>query len=56
MDKNAGAVLCEDHSAVQNLFARVSGPDEDRPAVLEQLLHSLSAHAAVEKQLVVPRR
>jgi Hemerythrin HHE cation binding domain len=54
MEKNAIVVLAEDHAAVQTLFARVSGPDEDRPAVLGQLLRSLSGHVAVEKQLVVP--
>jgi Hemerythrin HHE cation binding domain len=54
MEKNAIMVLAEDHAAVQALFARVSQPDEDRPAVLGQLLRSLSAHVAAEKQLVVP--
>jgi Hemerythrin HHE cation binding domain len=54
MDKSAIAVLAEDHAAMQTLFARVSQPDEDRPAVLGQLLRSLSAHVAAEKQLVVP--
>ena len=54
MEKNAIVVLTEDHAAVQTLFARVSQPDEDRPAVLGQLLRLLSAHVAAEKQLVVP--
>jgi hypothetical protein len=54
MDRNALVVLSEDHSALQDLFARVGRPDEDRPAVLDQLLRSLSAHVATEKQLLVP--
>ncbi len=54
MDKNAIVVLSEDHSALQALFNRVSQPDENRPAVLDQLLESLTAHVATEKQLVVP--
>ena len=54
MEQDAIVVLSEDHAAVQALFARVSQPDEDRPAVLGQLLRMLSAHVAAEKQLVVP--
>lgn len=54
MEKNAIAVLADDHAAVQTLFHRVSQPDEDRPAVLGELLRSLSAHVAAEKQIVVP--
>ena len=54
MEQDAIVVLSEDHAAVQALFARVSLPDEDRPAVLGQLLRMLSAHVAAEKQLVVP--
>ena len=54
MNVNAIVVLSEDHSALQALFGRVSQPDENRPAVLDQLLRSLTAHVATEKQLVVP--
>ena len=54
MEQDAIVVLSEDHAAAQALFARVSQPDEDRPAVLGQLLRMLSAHVAAEKQLVVP--
>jgi Hemerythrin HHE cation binding domain len=54
MDVNAIEVLSEDHSALQALFGRVSQPDENRPAVLDQLLKSLTAHVATEKQLIVP--
>jgi Hemerythrin HHE cation binding domain len=54
MEHDAITVLSEDHAALQALFTRVSQPDEDRPAVLGQLLRSLSGHVAAEKQLVVP--
>ncbi len=54
VDNDAVAVLEKDHSTVQDLFSRVSGQDEDRPAVLKELLRTLSAHVATEKQLVVP--
>ena len=54
MEQDAITVLSEDHAAVQALFTRVRQPDEDRPAILGQLLRSLSAHLAAEKQLVVP--
>ena len=54
MDDDVVAVLGKDHSTVQDLFCRVSGRDEDRPAVLEELLRTLSAHVAAEKQLLVP--
>jgi Hemerythrin HHE cation binding domain len=54
MKQDVIEVLSEDHAAVQALFVRVSQPDEDRPAVLGQLLRALSAHVAAEKQLVVP--
>jgi hemerythrin-like domain-containing protein len=54
MDDNAITVLSEDHSALRDLFVRVSQPDEDRPAVLEELVRSLSGHVSAEKQLVMP--
>jgi hypothetical protein len=54
MKQDAIGVLSEDHAALLALFARVSEPEEDRPAVLGQLLRSLSAHVAAEKQLIVP--
>ena len=54
MDKDAISVLKEGHSALQDLFGRVGREDEDRPEVLKELLRTLSAHVAAEKQLVVP--
>jgi hemerythrin HHE cation binding domain-containing protein len=54
MDKDAITVLSEDHSALHDLFARVSRTDEDRPAVLDELVRSLSGHVSAEKQLVMP--
>ncbi len=54
VDNDAVAVLEKDHSTVQDLFSRVSRQDEDRPAVLKELLRTLSAHVAAEKQLLVP--
>jgi hypothetical protein len=54
MEHDAITVLRQDHAALLALFTRVSQPDEDRPAVLGQLLRSLSGHVAAEKQLVVP--
>jgi hypothetical protein len=54
MENDAIAVLENDHATLQELFARVSHPDEDRAAVLAELLRRLSAHVAAEKQLIVP--
>lgn len=54
MEQDAIVVLSADHAALETLFARVSQPEEDRPAVLSQLLRKLAAHVATEKQLVVP--
>lgn len=54
MTENATEVLASEHAELQTLFDRVSSPDEDRPAVLKQLVLTLSAHVAMEKQLLVP--
>ncbi len=54
MTQNAIQVLAEEHTKLQTLFDLVSSPDEDRPAVLKQLVLTLSAHVSMEKQLVVP--
>jgi Hemerythrin HHE cation binding domain len=51
---NAIGVLAAEHAELQTLFRRVSSPEEDRPAVLKQLVMSLSAHVTMEKQLLVP--
>ena len=54
MTENAIEVIVDEHSELQTLFERVSSPDEDRPAVLKQLVLTLSAHVSMEKQLLVP--
>jgi hypothetical protein len=53
-DPDAIAVLEAEHRELRELFDRVSSPDEDRPAVLQQLLRKLAAHLAMEKQMVLP--
>ena len=52
--ENAIQVLADEHAELRTLFDRVSSPDEDRPAVLKQLVVTLSAHVSMEKQLLVP--
>lgn len=47
-------VLDEQHQRVAELFERVSSPDEDRPAVLHDLLRELAAHVAAERSAVGP--
>jgi hemerythrin-like domain-containing protein len=54
MDRDAIKVLDDEHDGLQVLFGRVSGEDEDRPAVLKQLLQALSLHVSMEKQMLVP--
>jgi hypothetical protein len=54
MDRDALEVLSDEHDGLQTLFQRVSGVDEDRPAVLKELLQTLSLHVSMEKQLLVP--
>jgi hypothetical protein len=54
MERDAVKVLTDEHEGIQDLFARVSKKDEDRPAVLQQLLHTLALHVSVEKQMLVP--
>jgi hypothetical protein len=54
MERNALEVLTDEHEGLQTLFRRVSGVDEDRPAVLKELLQTLSLHVSMEKQLLVP--
>jgi hypothetical protein len=51
---DAASVLEREHRELQELFQRVSSPDEDRGAVLKVLIQTLAAHVAVEKQMVVP--
>jgi hemerythrin-like domain-containing protein len=51
---DAASVLEHEHRELQDLFERVSSPDEDRGAVLKQLIQTLAAHVTVEKQMVVP--
>jgi hypothetical protein len=54
MDRDALEVLSDEHDGLQTLFGRVSSIDEDRPAVLKELLQTLSLHVSMEKQLLVP--
>ena len=54
MKRDAIDVIAADHEELQQLFARVSSVDEDRPKVLKELVLKLSAHVAMEKQLVIP--
>lgn len=52
-DRDVIEVLGGEHDQIQGLFARVSGPDEDRRDVLKQLVQALSNHLAMEKHFVV---
>jgi len=54
VDRDAITVLDDEHEGLQALFGRVSGVDEDRRAVLKQLLQTLSLHVSMEKQMLVP--
>jgi hypothetical protein len=54
MSKSAVEMLAADHAELQDLFNRVSQPDEDRASVLKQLVTRLSAHTAIEKELTTP--
>lgn len=54
MDGNAVEVLYAEHRQLEELFNRVSGPDEDRAAVLKEVMKALANHMAVEKQLLTP--
>jgi hemerythrin-like domain-containing protein len=54
VDGNAIDVLAGEHRDIQALFSRVSSPDEDRGAVLQELMQTLNAHVAMEKDLLVP--
>jgi hypothetical protein len=54
VERSAIEVLMDEHNALQALFARVSGVDEDRRDILKQLIQALSAHVGMEKQWLVP--
>jgi hemerythrin-like domain-containing protein len=54
MTKTMTALLAAEHAELEALFERVSSPDEDRVAVLNQLTRLLSAHVDVERQLLLP--
>jgi hypothetical protein len=54
MGKNGSEVLTEQHRDLQELFRRVSQPDEDRRAVLKEIVLTLAAHVAMEKEVLVP--
>jgi hemerythrin-like domain-containing protein len=54
MPDDAITVLTHEHQQLEELFERVSRPDEDRREVLKELMQLIAAHVAVEKQMVVP--
>jgi hypothetical protein len=54
MARDAIKVLSDEHEGLQNLFAQVSREDVDRSAALQQLLHALALHVAVERQMLIP--
>ena len=52
MPTDAVEVLAADHAELQELFDRVSRPDEDRASVLKELVTRLSAHVTIERELI----
>lgn len=54
MGDSAVELLEQDHRGIGELFERVSSPDEDRPAVLRELVLRLAGHVAVEHAVVLP--
>lgn len=54
MADNAIDVLTREHRHLQDLFSRVSSPDEDRPEVLKQLMQAIADHQEMERQMLVP--
>lgn len=54
MSEDAPTVLRREHAELQELFGRVSSPDEDRADVLQELMKRLAAHLDMETQLVLP--
>lgn len=54
MDRKAIELLEQDHGGIAELFERVSSPEEDRPAVLRELLLRLAGHLTVEDVVVLP--
>lgn len=54
MTGNAVDVLAQQHQEIANLFYRVSDPEADRPAILQDLLKSLAAHVSVERTVLYP--
>jgi hemerythrin-like domain-containing protein len=54
VERDAIEVLEDEHDALQTLFARVSGVDEDRHEILKRLIQTLSVHVTLEKQFLVP--
>jgi hypothetical protein len=47
-------VVRREHADLQALFERVSRPEEDRGAVLQVIVQTLSAHIGLEKQVLAP--
>jgi hemerythrin superfamily protein len=51
---DAVELLARDHVEVRQLFDRLQRPDEDRKAVLRDLLRRIAAHVAVERSVLYP--
>jgi hypothetical protein len=54
MDTSPAELLEQDHSGIAELLKRVSRPDEDRPAVLRELVLRVAGHVTVESAVVLP--
>lgn len=52
--EDLGNVLQHEHEALADLFRRVTSPEEDRGAVLGELIRQLAAHVSVEDSLLSP--
>ncbi len=53
-ERDVTELLISEHDRLQDLFRRVSGPEEDRRAVLKELMQGLANHLAVEKAVLLP--
>lgn len=53
--EDLGQVMADEHESLSELFHRVTSPEEeDRGAVLAELIRELAAHASIEDSLVAP--
>ena len=51
---DAVELLRKEHRQLENLFSRISSPDEDRPEVLKDLMELIALHLDLEKQMLLP--